>query len=110
MRATAECIFETASALNKTARLFTGSEVDQLIKKMKLAIDEGQLPSMAVALSLFRTSLRDTEDLAGNTPEAQLIVAAMNLEDAVHGWGRADYVAAHADTVRCRAAINSIIE
>ena len=110
MFAAAECVFETSRRFVKASSWFDDDELARARVKIREAVQTGSVPPIAVALRVFLTTIDRALDLGSNTPEAQLVNAAQCLEDAVHDWGQADYVTAHANTVRCRSYLNHIIE
>lgn len=110
MFAAAACIFETSQRFVNASMSFDDDDLGRARVKIREAIQTGSVPPIAVALRMFLTSIDRSLDLGSNTPEALLVNAASCLEDAAHDWGRADYATAHANTVRCRSSLNTLVE
>ena len=110
MFAAAECVLDAARRFARAADMFESPELGQAVRKIREAIQESRVPPVAVGLRMFITSVDRDVDLASDTPEAALVNAATSLEDAARDWGRADYSTCHANTVRCRSSLNSLVE
>jgi len=78
------------------------------VSKIRSAVQEGRVPPVAVALGMLLSG--NAVDLAGNTPESNFLYAASCLKEAVHDWGQGQYVEAHANTVRCRSSLKTIVD
>lgn len=102
------CVHDAARMLVRAAAQFDdpSGALGASIAKIRAAVQDGSVPPVGVALSTLLSGNRG--ELVGETPEANFLYAASCLVDAVHDWSRADYVASHANTVRCRSSLKTI--
>ena len=108
-RAATKCLYDACRMLVRAASQFDPDDnLRVLVTKLRATMEEGVVPPLAVAINVFLSNERG--NLAAETPESRFLYAASCLEDAVHDWGKAEYVAAHANTVRCRASLKTITD
>ena len=110
MFACSECIFDACRMLIRASLQFDDSDgsLKVVIAKIRSAVQEGRVPPVAVALGMLLSE--SGIDLAANTPESNFLYATSCLKDAAHDWGRGQHVEAHANTVRCRSSLKTIVE
>jgi hypothetical protein len=111
-----ECILITARQLIRVARLFRRDALmDRLVESLGAAlasdgIDQTHLISNA--LDGYASAVdRSVLDFSSPTPKAHLLIAVLNLQEALGLWTSSDIhdlSNAHGDTVRSRSSLNAI--
>jgi hypothetical protein len=107
------CIRQAGSDLARACRLFRDDDVSQLgallVENLK---SRGNFDNVLAACRLFTSGKRGSLDLTNPTPADLVVVSTMCLEDACEHLladGMRDLPAVGLDTVRSRAASESIL-
>jgi hypothetical protein len=104
---TSASIMSVAKMLLQATRLFDGDEVKRLQRSLE-TVDSCQ--ELGSATKNFLSETRGSIDLGNESPEALFINAVWLVEDAVNDLFEGRYVGAQANTVRCRASLQKVLE
>ena len=109
--ATVSCLKITAQKLATLGNLFDQADRDlvELLRDLRSGITASDFIQIGQSLRTYLTTINlDSIDFRIESSENSFIYAVMCLKDAVNNWADDKLDDAHANTVRCRAALNRL--
>jgi hypothetical protein len=104
---TSASIMSAAKMLHQATWLFEGDEIKRLQRTLETVDNRSEL---GAAVRSFLSETHGSIDLGNESPEALFINAVWLVDEAINDLAVSNYVEAQANTVRCRASLQKILE